>query len=1082
MGLGMGAGCWEMADGVFRLVGGRLEGVAARPLPMRSIPLILTCLLALCFAPAGFGQADVSLEKLQAYLERNPYHERTFARWTHEAQERGVQGELVVGLEALLLERPGEEALVVLLARLEAHLGRPAEALARLGTLEAESAGLWQLRGDLQVRLGAFEEACEDLLKAAQAFEDRRLAGDAWVELGRTRMRLGDRQSAVAAFEAFAELDPGSFGQCFEAAALLEEVGLEEPALQALERALALATDDPASIVRVLDMRGRVLEGFGHAAVAEEAYGEAMDLLGPGHWQREELFERRLHLRRGLGNLPEWIESMRRRVARNADGQLRGFLARALLEYGDPAGALEVLEEGARSFPGDLTRGVEYAQALTNGERGAEAVAEYRRLAALHPGELGLHREAGLLLAGMGSMEEAQGHWTQELARAPKSIELHLDLARMQAQLGARGEQERLLKAAWELEPGDLRALRALLAARRQAGRSSSQARLLTEAQHRALAAGEPSALEEIAQEWIAIDQPSGALRALEMALEAGGNPYRILGQLAPLHEIDGKPRKALAAWRRRFPMSKQPRERVEMAWSIGRLRHATQSTNQITRELRRELLENERSTSECVLLVCALAQAKPPGSWLEVILEEHASGGPSQELFLTQARVAEAVGDPSFAAYSLGEIVKADLKERVRLLPEIARLHRDAGEMDKALRAEEALLALAPSRPSLIVELAEAELRDKDYPAARELYEQALLEKPGDGQLLLTVLNLEVRAGNAAAVGARLAGLLRRPDETMRREARTWAREVWSSKVYLHAQSKALREKLQVDPRDCDSGLLLVLVHSYLHEPFAASLVLEELLRRYPRESALLELRDELRGLVPGGAQAPWGPGALDEDESLARNLLRRGQVNQARAVFARIADPVRVADIALEAGVPREGLRVLRRLEQSEDSAGAELLLRLAMAYLAAGQESSGMRYAERAAKAWESPWELSLWIARRYSESGRTSAIRSIGEILIADLCAAGTQRDAAWSLSLAEVGELYASLGQRRLFEANLERRCFGSMVDERLFETLLASLSVSQPGRIPVLIGRARRQGGYSDYHLDEWLDRFVGED
>ena len=321
--------------------------------------LLLFTLLALAQDPDPPGAELEVLAKHRAYLERNPFHATGFDRLVHEAVERDLLARLEEDYAGRVAERPEELESRVVLARLQARARRPREALAtlaplRVDELESEGAGapLLALRGELQLGLGEFAQAVASLEAAAAAADDRLLLEEIHALCGRAWMRAGRPAAAAVALGRLAELDPESYALRLEAAALMAGHGLVDAAVVQLESAVELAAGDVSRRCRALVEIGRLNEDRGRAAEAARAYAAASEWMGPGHWQRAELFERRLELHRGLGTVGELVAAAREEVAAlPGDLEAQRFLARALEEDGRAAEARACSRRPAPASP-----------------------------------------------------------------------------------------------------------------------------------------------------------------------------------------------------------------------------------------------------------------------------------------------------------------------------------------------------------------------------------------------------------------------------------------------------------------------------------------------------------------------------------------------------------------------------------------------------------------------------------------------------------------------------------------------------------------------------------------------------------
>jgi len=950
-------------------------------------------------APTGTASAQEpqALERLgryRAYLERNPYHDTVFDQLVHEALELGRLAEVERDY-AERLERDGADGTArVVLARMFAREQRTGEALALLDEAREESAPFLYLRGRLRLAAGERPRALGDLEAAAAASADRLLAGEILTLAGRTWSQAGDDEAAARAFRAFAELEPRSFTQRLEAARLMEESRLEDAALVELERAIALAGGDAPGgdapkEVRARIAMGRVQERRGRVAEADAAYRRAAALLGPGHWQRAELFERRLGIHRGRATLDELIDDCRDELeSRPTDPDVRRFLARALRAAGRSGDALEVLARAARDFPASLEVGLEHAEFLSAEGRLAAAVAEYQRLAERHPRQGGLHREAGTLLATLEGPDAGRAQWARELALAPESIDLRIELAALHARFGLEDEADDLLRAAIEIAPGDLRPVRALAERWSASARGARVATLLDQVERAAAARGDAHALEELAGEWTERNDERRAARALELALDAGGERERLLTSLSVLLEGARQSERAIEVAHELFTLARTPAERARRADELARLYGGGERLLRLVRDQRRALHANPGSLHAALLLVRGLGLAGEYEQAREVLAQLGRVAKHRADALRHGAWLAETQGGFADAARALRELLELQPSDRRQVLEEIARLHRRAGDAAGAEAAYDELLALSPTHRSLLVDLAH-EARQRDPEQAVELLRRSLELYPGEDATRLELAELYVRKGHVALAADELARLLRAGERAMRVRARAACRE-WLNPWMVPALAvPALRERLEREPERFELAVLAALLAREGFEYAAAFEVCEEALLRYPREPALLELREELRGLSLASLETELLPGAAADGAQLAEleladRLLAQGELSRA----LRGLDPALGANLCLARGAPREAQRLLREAcRRTPDD--PHLRMRLAVALLADGRDAWASREVDEALRIAGERWHLLLFQGELRQRSQERHGAREVGARLLASL---------------------------------------------------------------------------------------------
>jgi tetratricopeptide (TPR) repeat protein len=147
--------------------------------------------------------------------------------------------------------------------------------------------------------------------------------------------------------------------------------------------------------------------------------------------------------------------------ASRTDTAATSILAQALIAQDRGGEAIAPLEKAARRSA-DAAIETLLGAALGGAGRRAEAIEQLRRAAARHPPFLPALQELAGQLDKAGRVDEAIGAIESGLASTPSSIELQLDLARLQLRRNARGKAREILLKAREAAPGRPEILTAL--------------------------------------------------------------------------------------------------------------------------------------------------------------------------------------------------------------------------------------------------------------------------------------------------------------------------------------------------------------------------------------------------------------------------------------------------------------------------------------------------------------------------------------------------------------------------------------------------------------------------------------------
>ena len=343
--------------------------------------------------------------------------------------------------------------------RLDAHraaeAGEEAEALAnarRAVAADAESVAALTTLAQLELRGGSLEQS-RDYFQAALEREPenvRALRG-----MGTLAFRNGDNAEAVRFVERALAVAPDDPNLHYTAALAFERLGRSERArdhLAASRRGPARrpAIEPPPEI---LDLRGRgarpalaagtelldqgryqeAILALREAADNDPGSADAQNALGAALEQAGNSEEARLYYEQAVELEPDLA------VARVNLGVLLGRL-------GDLDGAVRHLEAAVRLDPGQADVHVALGAALEARGRAAEAVQAFRNALARDPSLSRAHLRLGVLLGEAGQLEDALSHLREAGALAPESGEARHYLAVALLRLGdvtAALEQER---------------------------------------------------------------------------------------------------------------------------------------------------------------------------------------------------------------------------------------------------------------------------------------------------------------------------------------------------------------------------------------------------------------------------------------------------------------------------------------------------------------------------------------------------------------------------------------------------------------------------------------------------------------
>ena len=253
----------------------------------------------------------------------------------------------IAACETLCAQRPGDHALRMLCATLNATAGRHPRAIELLRALRAERPA----DADVLFNLATCERETGDLQAAARSFEAyvAAFAKDpaGWASLAEVRYRLGAFDEGLRCADRAIQLDPAC-GPAFVVRGHCQRARRQpDRALDSYRRANRIAPSAEAWLHSALvhldaDRAADALECLGRAIALEPRHAQAWALRGD--------------TRQRLGRLDEalvdWREALR---LAPGDGETLKRATAALLQAWRGAEALELCREVVRADPGNLT-------------------------------------------------------------------------------------------------------------------------------------------------------------------------------------------------------------------------------------------------------------------------------------------------------------------------------------------------------------------------------------------------------------------------------------------------------------------------------------------------------------------------------------------------------------------------------------------------------------------------------------------------------------------------------------------------------------------------------------------------------
>jgi tetratricopeptide (TPR) repeat protein len=878
-------------------------------------------------------QDDRALDSRARYLRVNPYHQRVFQDLLTVLRAQGRLNEWIErygnGSTA------GDVADRVVLARLTAAAGRRLEALAILEGLEDAPPERDALIGDLHLQAGDPQAAIEWLARAGQALgpgdtRDRVLRNEA-----RANLLLGAGSAAAAAFERLVEGSPTDLGLRLEVAELCARGGLREQAIAHYAVAEQLAGADPEWRSKVLAALGALHERELHPERAAEAYQEALDLLGRGHWMEDELAQRLVELHRVRGTLRAWRDSLRQELDRApGDLTLTERLARVLVATGEAQSALELLGQAAELHGDDLVLAGRRLELARSHGTPAQRIEVLQAALGARPRDKELHFELAEALAEGQRLAAAREQWTL-LAEALENDPAGLArVAWRRAAWGDDGVAESLFRRARDLAPGDFGRHGDL--ARHLAGQGRVQAASdgLVEAERSLDGA---RALEELAALQRELGQDSRAERPLRRALALLPKDGRLALSLAELL-VDLE----------RAPEARPMLVRlIETTGDLGLRARAlevavdsfrTRSSLAVAAEEQAQLVQNGEADGPRRapwLLAIAMRERLRDGAGVRELLEgflvAYPEDRPAREHLV---RLLKLGGESEAALAHLGELVRRYPQgarpwrlERTALF---AKLHQDV----LALAELEAIVAAEPGQRRALEEASEGFASLGRSERAIEVLGRALALEQTDANGHLRMARLCLAGFRLAEAHRHLRLAYRLGSGPVRQEALASLHGLMVGQGRVEYELKALAQELEARPFDLPVAFLIIDLHVAEREYRQALEMLAQQLERRPYEVRLFQRRAGVHGQIGLHEEAVRDlrtVRALVEDPppELAFELLSAhlaaGQFEAAGRVAQTCEDPLRAARLLGDAGRMAEAAEVLRGAQRSVQGGGA-------------------------------------------------------------------------------------------------------------------------------------------------------------
>ena len=901
-------------------------------------------ILAACVFPLHAGEIPEKAERYRTMLLKKPENAVLFGRmmdaWLEEKELESLKPELE------LRAKEGGAADWRLLAVFHEHSGDEEAALKALDEavkLAPEDAATRLARGKALGAALRFETALEDLALAAK---DKALEVEASTLRGKLLARAGRPAEAVKAWQELIAANPADEG-------LKEDLIELEIGEGMLDEAVAAARD--------------------LAAKTEDPYKKALRRL-----QVAEILAQ-------AGKKDESLAEYREVFAVSADGSWleREVLARAAALFGredDSAGLKEFLAALREAYPRRVAVKKEAAKSLLAAGEGDEAVAMFREVLKVLPGDREVREEFIGLLEGAERPKDAADELAALLETAKDDAVLWERLAGLKKLLGDEAGLKEALDRALALMPADEAGdvARARLFERFE--KFDEAGKVLADAVAKHGKAGEAG--EALAGFLVSRDKGDEALALWkEMAktadregllriarsLSAHGKASEAFAMLQPRVKDFPDDPLLLAALCQAAQLGDDPEAAVPQALELVRqaksptdldaaLRMATglMARAEDPRKWLDELAAKKELTLQERCLLSEMHETLGDSIEAEKVLKEAMAGDDTLLAATQRVRLLEMRGNSEEAVAAMREMIALPGGAKTAHVKRLVELLERAGDFEGALAETTTWLKLAPGDKLAWTKRADLFLGEGRAAEAVAELRRALAKFGGDEELRAKLADAQREAGMAEEAWRSYTALYD--------EAESPASKLkWTASLARMAAVEGKEDELVKDfrrrSRDNPSSVVPLLALAEMFKewmnPEEERKCVEEALRRKPEDGALKLRLADLEEAAGNTAKA----------EGILRGMLSGSDAAEARR---------RLAAFWVRQGETERGLRELLESGKNSDPRVVE---RLVMALVAAREWESAAEVLNRESAARPEDWRLAYFHAVALVESERT-----------------------------------------------------------------------------------------------------------
>lgn len=915
-------------------------------------------ILAACVFPLHAGEIPEKAERYRAMLLKKPENAVLFGRmldaWLEEKELESLKPELE------LRAKEGGAADWRLLAAFHEHSGDEDAALAALDEavkLAPEDAATRLARGKALGAALRFDGALEDLALAAK---DKALEVEASTLRGKLLARAGRPDEAVKAWQELIAANPADEGLKEDLIELEIGEGMLDEAVAAA-RDLAAKTEDPyKKALRRLQV-AEILAQAGKKDDSLAEYREVFAVSADGSWLEREVLARAGALfsrEDDSAGLKDFLGALREAYPRRV--AVKKEAAKSLLAAGDGDEAVAMFREVLKVLPGDREVREEFIGLLEGAERPKDAADELAALLETAKDDAVLwERLAGLkkLLADEAGLKEALD---KALALMPADEAGDVARARLLERFEKFDEAGKVLADAVTKhgkagEAGE--ALAGFLVARDKGDEAVAMWKEM------ALTADREGLLR-IARSLSAHGKASEAFAMLQPRVKDFPDDPLLLAALCQAAQLGDDPEAAVPQAMELVRQAKSPTDLdAALRMAAGLVSRAKEPRKWLD-----ELAAKKEPTLQERCLLSEMHESLGDSIEAEKVLKEAMAGDDTLLVATQRVRLQEMRGNSEEAVAAMREMIALPGGAKTAHVKRLVELLERAGDFDGALAETTTWLKLAPGDKLAWTKRADLFLGEGRAAEAVAELRRALAKFGGDEELRAKLADAQREAGMAEEAWRSFTALYDEAESAA-------AKMKWTASLARMAAIEGKEDELVKDfrrrSRDNPSSVVPLLALAEMFKEWTnleeELKCVDEALRRKPEDRALRFRLADLEETAGNSAKA----------EAILRGMLSGADAPEVRR---------RMAAFWIRQGETERGLRELLEGGKNTDP---RVIEKMVMALVTAKEWESAARVLERESAARPEDWRLGYFHAVALLESDRKEeAFARFAALLSAD----------------------------------------------------------------------------------------------